>query len=346
MDHTEALIKTYQKAQQDLINLIAYKEARGNATNYQESLLRQVQQILRQLNAYNAEWVRDAINESYAVGTQQAVEGLQSLGVSVSTPDAFARLHAAAVEVIIANTQSMLFSGVAFVGRQIEDTVRQAGLEATANKFATGSTVRQMSKALKEKLIQQGLNGIRDKRGRMISLDAYASTVARSTTREATNTATLNQLQYLGYDLVKMSSHATTCPVCAALQGRVYSISGRDYRYPRLSIAHAGGHANIHPNCRHVLMPYVEALADDAEGDRAFSNRPFDIDSRSKVAIERYNKDQADKRRLRLDRQQWERYKLALGADAPKTLAGFRRMKAANSQRWVDLQSDYRERLK
>jgi hypothetical protein len=167
-----------------------------------------------------------------------------------------------------------------------------------------------------------------------------------ATTREATNTATMNQLEYNGYDLVKMSSHATTCAVCAVYQGRVYSISGNTPFYPKLSIAFSGGHANIHPNCRHVVVPYIVALADDAEGDKAFSNRPFNIDNRSKAAIERYNNDQAEKRKIRADRQQWERYKLALGADAPKTLSGFRRMKAAGSERYINLKTDYREVMK
>jgi hypothetical protein len=343
LTNEERLIKVYQEAQQTLINLIAYKEARGSVTWYQETLLKQVRQVLMELNAYSATWAMEAINEAYGMGAQEAFTALQSMGVSVNTPETFARLNARVIALLMANTQSMLFSGVSFVGRQIEDSVRQAGLEAAQQKFATGSTVREMKKALVKKLVDQGLNGIRDKRGRMISLDAYAATVARSTTREATNTGTMNQLTNNGYDLVKMSSHATTCAICAVYQGRVYSISGKSSDFPSLSIAYSGGYANIHPNCRHVIAPYVPALADDFNSDLAYSNRSFDMETRSKTAIERYNKDQADKRRLRLDRQQWERYKLALGEDAPKTLSGFRRMKEANSQRWVDLQSDYRE---
>jgi hypothetical protein len=265
------------------------------------------------------------------------------MGIDVSGVDTFSRLHTAAVELIVANTQSMLFSGVSFVGRQIEDNIRQAGLEAIAQKLSTGATVKEAARIVKQKIMSQGINAIRDKQGRYISLDAYADTVARSTTREATNQATMNQLQYEGYDLVKMSSHATACPVCAVYQGRVYSISGHTPGYPALSIPFSGGHANIHPRCRHVIVPYIPSLADDAEGDKQFSNRSFDMDTRSKTAIERYNKDQADKRKLRMDRQQWERYKLALGEDAPKTLSGFRRMKGANSDRWQALQSDYRE---
>ena len=343
MTREEALIKVFQEAQQRLVKTIAYKEGRGNVTWYQETLLQQVKQILTHLKVYSSTWVREAINESYDLGASQAIRGLEALGINASGFDAFARLHTASVEVLIANMQSQIMGGISFVGRQVEDTVRQAGLEAIAMKQATGSTVREAAKIVKQKLIDQGLNGIKDKRGRMISLDAYADTVARSTTREATNTATMNQLQYEGYDLVKMSDHRSACPVCSKYEGRVYSISGNNRDYPKLSIAYSGGHANIHPKCRHVISPYIPALADDPEKDRNHSNRPFDIDDRSQSAIDAYSKRQKEQRQLRADREQFQRYRLALGEDAPKTLSGFRRMKAANSDKYQELQQDYRD---
>lgn len=343
MTREEQLIKVYQEAQQQLINIIANKEARGNVTWYQESLLKQVRQVLQQLNHYTVPWVSEAINNSYQLGASQAISGLKTLGVNASGYAAFASLHKASLELLIANTQSMLMSGVSFVGRQIEDNIRQAGVEAVAQKQATGATVKEASRLVKQKLVEQGLNAIKDSRGRMISLDAYADTVARSTTREATNTATMNQLQFEGYDLIKMSSHGSSCPVCSVYEGRIYSISGNDPTYPALSIAYSGNHANIHPNCRHVIRPYIAHLADDAKGDKVFSNRSFEIDNRSKTAIDNYNARQKEQRQLRADKDQWQRYKLVLGDDTPKSLAGFRRMKQSNSDEYQQLQQDYRE---
>jgi hypothetical protein len=153
----------------------------------------------------------------------------------------------------------------------------------------------------------------------------------------------MNQLEGEGYDLVKMSSHATTCPVCAVYQGRVYSISGRSKEYPALSVVFRNGYNNIHPNCRHVVYAYIPALADDPEGDKRRSNESFSVDPRSQAAIDRYNARQKEKRQLNADRKQYQRYKLVLGDDAPKSFAGFRKSKAANSERFAQMQSDYRE---
>jgi hypothetical protein len=191
-------------------------------------------------------------------------------------------------------------------------------------------------------LVDRGITAIRDKNGREIRLASYAGMVARTTVREATNTATINEQAEIGNDLVQMTSHGSSCPICGPLEGRVYSISGKDKRYPPLSSAFPGGYKTIHPNCAHSVTPYLEEFDDDAEQTRKFSQRPIDQDPRSKEQIDSYYKEQARKTALRNDRNQWERYKAKLPDDAPKTLSGFRAMKKANSEKWQNLQGKYR----
>lgn len=344
-EYVLTLTRTYTDAQAALVRAIIEQEDRGNLTGFQRALLIQVNEILVKTNRAAVEWSQRVIPDLYQRGVVETVQSLQELGITTAGFDTFAQLHTRAIDLLVRNTIEDLTDATNFVGRQIRDSVRQAGLEAIAQKVATGATVRQAKRRLQQTLVDQGLNGIRDKRGRMISLDAYASTVARSTTREATNTATINHLKALDYDLVKMSSHATTCSICAALQGRVYSLTGNTPGYPVLTQAF-GSHANIHPNCRHVISPYIPELADDAEGDKTFSNRPFDIDPRDQAQIDRYNQQQREKAKLRNDRNRYQRYRLALGSGVPKSFAGFRAMKKANSGRWQELQSDYRSAIK
>ena len=70
------------------------------------------------------------------------------------------------------------------------------------------------------------------------------------------------------HDLWQIIKIGSTCPVCAPLEGRVYSKSGTDPDYPPLSMAFgkvdpAGGDnlantwLNIHPNCLHMLTKYT-----------------------------------------------------------------------------------------
>lgn len=339
------LIDIYRKAQEDLVRIISEKAAAGRVTEYQKSLLRQVNDQVQKLNQEAYAWVNESIPEHYKLGVDQVSASLEAMDLTIPEgAGSFAGLHTAAIEILVKNTYQDLIDANYFVGRQIYDAVRQVGLDAIAQKLSVGETVRQCKKNLIQALVDEGINGIKDKRGRSISLGVYAETVARSTTREATNRACLNQLTALGYDLVRMSSHAASCPVCAPLEGRVYSISGKDPRYPPLSIAYSGAHANVHPNCRHVLVPYIEALDDNAAQTRELSSRSFDIDPRSKKQIDIYNEVQKSKTEMRNDRNQWRKYKLAMPEDTPKTFSGFRRMKYARKSTGYDtLMSEFRQ---
>lgn len=336
----QKLIEIYSKAQQDLIKTITEKEARGNVTAYQKALL---EQIGKQLSILD----KQAKDLSYEMVEKYYKETMEEVSAMLATDpeedfNSFVQLHTKAIATLAYNAYFNLSQANSYVGRRLNDAIRQAGIDAVTQKIATGQTVRECKKNLISALIDEGINGIKDKRGRMISLDAYADVVARSTTAETTNTATTNQLTSLGYDLVKMTEHATTCPICSVYQGRVYSISGKDSRFPSLDTAFSGEYANIHPRCRHRIFPYIPDLADDLNGDIAKSNRSFEIDKRSKKAIDDYNKQQKAKTQMRNDMDQYQRYKLALGKDAPKSFAGFRRMKYSNSGKYDDLESQYR----
>jgi hypothetical protein len=341
----EELISVYQQAQTAMEYTIANKQARGNVTDYQESLLSQIQDQLDYLEIVSKNFSKEQLPKNYRKGVDGATNEIKKMGLDIGDYESFSRLHTQSVEMLVSNMIADLTDATRFVGREMKDVIRKAGMNAIAQKQATGSTVKEAKRLVKQNLIKEGINGIKDRRGRMISLDAYAATVARSTSREATNTAKMTHLQANGYDLVQMSDHATTCPICQAYEGRVYSISGKDARYPQLDRAFSS-HANIHPNCEHVVVPYVEDLADNPEADRKFSNRSFDIDKRSKAEIDRYNKQQKEKRERRRDRDQYDRYKMALGKNAPKSFSGFRRMKQSDSDNWQQTQVDYRETLK
>ena len=69
--------------------------------------------------------------------------------------------------------------------------------------------------------------------------------------RTATN-RTLYDAEYLNMDLVYIPAHNLSCPKCMEWQGRIYSISGKDKRYPNLDEAYSNGLG--HPNCKHIAV--------------------------------------------------------------------------------------------
>lgn len=337
----EMLIKIYQDAEKNLIEIIANKKVKGNATTFYQEMLKQVQQEILKLQIYHTQWATDITKQLYE---QAYIEAIEMLGIS---EESLTQLHRDAIEVIASNLVNSLNQATNLVGRQIEDNIRQIGLSSTATKFATGQTLRQMRKQLAIKLLDEGLTAIKDKRGRNISISAYSEMLARSIVAETQNTCVKNIMKEHNRDLVKMTEHYTSCPLCTTYEGRVYSISGTDSRFPSLQSipGFRDGYNNIHPRCRHRLRPWIEKY-NDTEKAIKISNRPFEVDNSKEESVNQYFREQKEKAKLRTDKKQYEKYKQVLGNLAPKSLAGFRRMKKSNSDNWEKLQSEYRKKIK
>ncbi len=349
LTYTEELIRLFTTAQAELIRLLQKTQPKGTVARYRKELLQQVNKELALLFNRATPVMENLIKESYVKGI---IYVNRRMGKKISKTDEvmilkqLSKTHRKTINVFIRNKLGELNDVNYFIGRQIKDNIQEATQEAIGLKLATNETLVECQKNILKKFSgEQGITAIKTKNNRYIRMDAYANMVARSTTREVTNTATIKQVQELGYDLVKMSSHPDSCPICQQFEGRVYSISGKDKRFPKLDIAFSSGYANIHPNCRHTLEPYIEAF-NDVDKDIINSNRPFTEPDRNDRQVQTYYQIQREKAKLRADRLQWEKYRTVLGNEAPSTLAGFRRMKTANSENYQELKRKYKERSK
>lgn len=114
---------------------------------------------------------------------------------------------------------------------------------------------------------------------------------------------------------------------------------------------------NFHPRCRHIITQYIEALhtPEEVANMREFSNRSYDVGGKgwtkaqtaaANKSLESYRAGQARAQKLYADKKQWQRYQAVLGDDAPKTFSGFRRMKAANGEKWNYTSLDYKRRTR
>ena len=332
----QVLAGIYRDAYLELIDRLASLTQAGRSTAFTRATLADIERILRNLDGQAAEWFATAVPQWYREGQAATIERFASLGIDI-TPAAFAGVHQEAIRVLAETALQDLTDATARVGRRVSDAIQRANLRAITGKVSRGDTVRETARALQRLLEEQGLSAAGGMR-----LDAYAQLVARSTTREATNLGRLNQQTEDGHDLVTIPPHTPTCPLCAPYQGRVYSVSGKDQRYPSLwGTAFGGGYANIHPNCKHVVVPYVERFARDAEADRRASNAAFE-DNRPARERDAYAGGLARKRRQRETRVQWERYKARLGDRVPP-LGSFASMKGRDSSGYRELMAAFRD---
>ena len=356
MSTQKKLIETYQKAQKKLVEIIQRKQAYGSAAAYERSLLRQVQKELKKLKKSSKALVEQLVKENYKTGLQSLIDDLIKDDTAPRLFNMFSGLNTSQIELITQNANIDLNKSINIVGRRMQDAVREAGIEATAEKLTTGQTIREMQKNLQDKLKQQNLTAVEYANGTKMPIEKYAETVARSTTAETQNKAKVIQGQDWGYDLVRFTEHSPTCEVCSMYQGRVYALTkeaangkykgstGQELHFPYLyDTALISGYSTIHPNCRHrlsVLPAGAYTVAEMEEFSRK-SMQPFE-DMRSDKERKAYAQEQEVKRKRNESRKQYEKIKTALPNDAPKTFAAFVKMKSAKSERYKELLKDYR----
>lgn len=350
------LIAIYKEAQLALIKIITGNTGAGTKTYY-NTILKQTEALLNRLSAQTGRYIRTEIPKEYKAALDQTYDYFKRNNLQMKRPESFAQMHSDAVSELAAEMQHHINEGISSAGRRVmryadtarDNALRHNGLRASAVKIASGQTVRDMQKDLTQRLSEDGFLTVQYGSGKyayQVGLDSYAAMVTRSTTREAGNLAREKQLVANGYDLVIITKHSPTCELCARVQGRVFSISGNDKRFPPLSEAFPSGYRNVHPNCRCVAVPWIEELQSPEELRAAIAKGSQPLrDERSAKDKALYTKEQAERRQLRADRLQFERYKARLGDDAPQTFSAFRRIKNEDGDRWEALQKEYRQKF-
>lgn len=150
----------------------------------------------------------------------------------------------------------------------------------------------------------------------------------------------LTSAKFLETDLMEVYSISPFCKECAKYVNRIYSISGKDHRFPSLEEAAR--------NCSHELRclsfsPFVLGLSEPAfeyKNIIKYSNRPF-IDERLPEEIKKYNdwremveKEEKEQAEREADRTLYSWIAKNLPTLCPKSFGAFRRMKNSKSKNY------------
>lgn len=351
----EALRKVFLAARDNVLNKIINTGGLGTKAYY-NAILKVIETEFKKLQAASLNFIDMAVPAEYQRGLEDIYKVFEANGVMMDAPNLFAGVHTEAVYQLVREMRYQMNQGIAQAGKRLVNQVidsrsellRQTSLETAAEKLASGTTINDMRKSLVGKLESEGYMAVQYGSGPdayQVPLDHYATLCARTIPLQAGNQARENQLTENGYDLVEMTTHYPTCAICAQYQGRIYSISGNDQRFPPLSKPFSGGYHGIHPQCTHTVVPFIESLQTDGEMRQAIerSNKPF-VDNRSMREISEYNQGQAKVRQSRQDLYQYERYKQILGEDAPKSYRSFQALKKTAGEKWDFMQVDFHRR--
>jgi hypothetical protein len=204
-------------------------------------------------------------------------------------------------------------------------------------------SIYNVQQAIAKDYADHGIFTVKYSNGAEQPLHAYAAMAARSARIESTNIGAIGSALQSGTDLVKMTTMPQCCKLCGAYQGKVYSISGKDKRFPALfKTVLKNGYALPHPNCRHEFIPFYEEMESPDDVQKAIEKSKIKYDKQGNLIDVRYQADikayqawQAGNRQRNTELLEFERMRKHYAGredEMPyKTLAGFRRARRAQS---------------
>lgn len=267
-DATRFLRMLFLRTERRLIAEINRKRMQGYVDYAEVAALKRTQQILQEMVDESWNYVPTMI-ESIFYRSEAAANGYaNAAGLTATQMGIVEQLSNNLIgEIVEASTMAQkTMEEVFLVGKRQEGTLRNAALQAVAEQQAAGHGTSKAASSMVQELERNGITSFVDKSGRKWSLQDYCNMATRATARQAEVSAILTADPE--HDLYKIVKIGSTCPVCAPLEGRVYSRSGDNPDYPALAKAFgkvdpngpddlSNTYLNIHPNCLHSLVKYT-----------------------------------------------------------------------------------------
>lgn len=276
------LMKVYQSAAGRLkVTIIRPPGSTDSAREFNQAraseLMHQVKAEISSLKGDVSKWSGKALTKSIDKGIAVADGQARDAGIrpeNVPFKGRFSVVDRDAVQVLARDTTDDLIKAADSMERTALTTLRRCadvGVSNTdINRILAGGVIegkpRETTQQLKQLL--EKVNGetvtVPTKSGGEITFDTgyYAQMVAQTKTREATVLARHSRLEQHGMDLVEVVGRNSKNP-CSMLLGEIFSLSGKDKRYPAFSTVSAGQppYRLFHPNCSKSTAPFVDGLS-------------------------------------------------------------------------------------
>lgn len=159
--------------------------------------------------------------------------------------------------------------------RSVDDAYRAAVAEAAARltRGAEGLTPQTAQTLAWRRLTAQGITGFQDRAGRQWNLASYVEMATRTAVQRAYNAAADARYGALGIEYFTVPHDGHPCPLCRPWEGSVLShgrvgtvvdsnaATGAPVAFTvKATVDQARAAGLWHPNCRHVLLPYMPGV--------------------------------------------------------------------------------------
>lgn len=227
---------------------------------------RRIEEIFQEADQDIQSWVKVEVPAFYEMGMFEGTKQLNDRGSIVRIDKSFASFHKEAIEAISQDTYQSIAEGMTGIRKTTDRILSQGARESILERIQKGQIYgdarQKINKDLQQILKNEGITALRDRSGREWDLLDYSRMLSRTKLTQAHNTGLSNRLVESGYDLVMVSDHFGTCPLCAPFERQILSLTGRTKGFFTLREAEREG--LFHPNCRHTFSPYHDKYLDEA----------------------------------------------------------------------------------
>jgi hypothetical protein len=337
----EDIVKLFAETDERLRLLIRQLEDGHISARRIDQLSREIESIVSELAEQAGMNLSTLIGNEYSIGAQTVVNQIVTTGITQTVISSVKSLHhQQAAQAIMDEAFYSILEVTDYMAADAKQRIKKAVQSANEKSLVLGIGRREATKQAIVDVNSKGITGIIAKNGAEIPADKYMAGVVHYHQRKAHVTGGINMAMQNGYDLVFVNYVGITCEHCARLQGRVYSLSGNDPRFPKMLDEYKPPY---HSHCVHSISVWVEEYQSEDEIKRMIelSNR-LGAETRSEHHIKRYKELQRKKAQANETRKQWMRYKAVLPSSTPD-LRTFASQKARGTQNYKDLQDMYKE---
>ena len=277
----EGLKIVYGSARETMLRTVSRRLGRG-VTQYgwaerktQEILLahEELRQTMDRASSKREKLLDGVMDRAYVSGNQKFANDMHSiLGQTAHTSP-----NSTKVGYILADLNQGLGAAERRILRQFDDVYANT-IGAVSAKMATGviNTRQAVGEALTE-FTDEGVTGFVDRGGHHWTLENYSEMAVLTAIERSTIAGYVDTMEEYGYDLAIIDGHSGACPICAAWEGVIVSVSGNNTEYPSLDEAESAG--VFHPRCLHGITTYYPDISHPPKG--GFRNEPREIEEPS-----------------------------------------------------------------
>lgn len=267
-EQTDKLINKYILVYAYILRRLQQQINQGLNTQQAQQLLQRINNRLSKLDKDTLRYVKNVFPQYYLLGLNNLDKQLLQVDGVKIIEGAEHAIHKQALHKAQNDLYRDLAKRTTYMSNEAKKIIRNNSQQLLTAMIESGESYKSVKKELRKKLTEQGISSFTDVGRKQWTIDRYSDMLIRTKSRILHNEGTINRLKEYqedstayneNFDLIQISEHGAD-DWCSFYEGKVYSLSGRHEYYPSIETLPNRPYEILHPNCRHVWLPYVPSL--------------------------------------------------------------------------------------